>query len=77
MAVTCVKYWTMEESELDKLLRKQVEVCGDVTEFVMISVEMLKQAVLRIHELEEQARITQEEQALKKKKKKSKKKKDK
>lgn len=67
----------MEESELDKLLRKQVEVCGDVTEFVMFSVEMLKKAVLRIHELEAQSQLAQEEQKLKKKKKKSKKKKDK
>jgi len=65
----------MNENELDKLLKQQLNVCKETTEFVLTSTDLLKRAITRIYELE--TLIFDLKQTLNKKKKKSKKKKDK
>lgn len=75
VGLTRVKYCTMSEDELENFLQKQIEVCGEATEFAMASVELLKNAVLRIQELENTVNQLQENQKPEKKKKSKKKKK--
>lgn len=65
----------MSDDELEKFLQKQIEICGEATEFAMTSVEMLKSAVLRIQELEHTVNQLQDNQKPEKKKKSKKKKK--
>lgn len=65
----------MSDDELEKFLQKQIEICGEATEFALTSVELLKTAVLRIQELEQTVSQLQEEQKPEKKKKSKKKKK--
>lgn len=72
----------MEEDPIDTFLKTQIEICGDITEYVKLSSELLKNAAIRIKELESTIFYMQMNQASEKednskKKKKKKKHKDK
>lgn len=70
-------------SELEKLLKQQIEVCKEATDFVVSSSDLMKRAVTRIYELESliydmiQLQDISQDKKTKKKKKKSKKNNDK
>lgn len=72
----------MEDDPIDIFLKTQVEICGDITEYVKLSSELLKSAAIRIKELEAtifhmQMNQASEKEDKSKKKKKKKKGKDK
>lgn len=60
-----------KDDQLYALLQKQIEICGDVTEFVTVSVDLLKKANDRINDLENIIRTLEEANKPNKKKKKS------
>lgn len=65
----------MNEDDLDRLLKQQMNICKEATEFVLTSSDLLKRAIARIYELENM--IFNLKKSTNKKKKKLKKKKDK
>lgn len=69
----------MQENELDKLIKKQLDVCKEATDFAVASSDLLKRAITRIYELENLVYNLKQSQSNKEKnkKKKQKKKKDK